>query len=173
METIEIILTIFTGIVALGVILQGLALWILAQKVRELSSRLESMSSKLTAQMDILSVHTEAFLTLAKDTADKINAMQANVTAISKVVHNRVVEADAFLTEATDVARLQIARLQDVVDTASYRIEETIAALQAAILAPVSEVQAVIRGIRTGLDVLFGWRRSGSRRSHEDEEMFI
>jgi len=173
LETTEIILTVFTGIVALGVILQGLALWTLAQKVRELSNRLESVSSKLTKQADVLAVHAEDFLTIAKATAEKVQAMQAHISAISQVVHNRVVDADAFLTEATDTARLQIARFQDVIDTASHRIEETIVSLQAAILAPVSEIQAVIRGIRTGLDVLFGWRRSASRRSHEDEEMFI
>ena len=173
METIEIILTILTGIVALGVILQGLALWTLAHKIRELAGRLEAVSAKLTKDIEVLAVHADEFLTMAKAIGDKVQALQVHVTAISQVVHDRVVDADAFLTEATDTARLQVARFQDVVDTASHRIEETIVSLQAAILAPVSEIQAVIRGVRAGLDVLFGWRRSASRRSHEDEEMFI
>ena len=43
--------------------------------------------------------------------------------------------------------------------------------IQEAISAPVNEVHAIARGIRTGVDMLF--RRKSAHRSHQEEEMFI
>ncbi len=172
--TSETALTIFIGIVALALLLQGIALMTIALKLRDLSARMDALSTKLTAQIDALAAQADKFLALARDTAEKIHAVQENVSAISRIVHDRVVEVDAFLAEATDVARLQLAKLQDVLDTSSQRIDQTIDTLQTAIIAPVTEVQAIVRGIRTGLEVLFGWSRRFMRRSiQEDEEMFI
>ena len=173
METTVTVLIVFTGIVALALLLQAFALLAISRKIRELSAQFDAVSAKLTKQIDALSVQADTFLTVLKTTAERVQAVQENVAAVSKVVHNRVVEMDAFLTEATDAARLQIAKFQDVIDTTSRRIEITIDTLQNAIVVPITEVQAVIRGVRTGLNVLFGWRHSSSRRSPQDEEMFI
>jgi uncharacterized protein YoxC len=170
--TWETVLTIFTGIVALGFLLQGIALLTIARKLRDLSARLDAVSTKLTKQVDSLAAQADGFLAVVKSTAEKIEAVQENVSAISRVVHHRVLEVDAFLSEATDAARLQIAKLQDVIDTTSRRIDSTIDSLQNAVVTPIAEFQAIIRGIRTGLDVLFGRRRISDRSQH-DEEMFI
>lgn len=172
--TWETTITIFTGIVALALLLQGIALLTIALKLRDLTARMDALSTKLTAQIDSLAAQADSFLAIVKSTAEKVHAVQENVSAISKIVHDRMVDVDAFLAEATDAGRLQLAKLQDVLDTTSQRIDQTIDTLQTAILAPVTEVQAVVRGIRTGLEVLFGWGRRFSHRSHqEDEEMFI
>ena len=165
--------TIFNIIVALGFLLQGIALMALFRRFRDLSLRIESLSENVTKQVEVLAGKADGFLDIAKGVAEQIQSVQKNVSAITDVVHNRVVEVDAFLSEATDGARLQIARLQDVVDTTSRRIEETIDILQNVIAVPIAEIQAVIRGISTGLDVPFGWRRRSTSRSHQDDEMFI
>jgi uncharacterized protein YoxC len=172
-ETQATILIAFVGLIALSFLLQALALIGLFRRVRDLSARVEAVSAKLTKQIDSLGAQAESFLAVAKSTAEKVHAMQENVTAISKVVHGRVVEVDAFIAEATDTVRLQMARFQDVIETVSQRFDETIDTIQSAIITPIMEVQAIIRGIRTGLDVLFAWRRRFGNRSHQDEEMFI
>ena len=134
---------------------------------------MEAVSAKLTKQVDSLGAQAESFLAVAKSTAEKVHAMQEHVTAISKVVHGRVVEVDAFIAEATDTVRLQIARFQDVIENVSHRFDETIDTIQGAIITPITEVQAIIRGVRAGLDVLFALRKRFGNRSHQDEEMFI
>lgn len=171
METAQII---FTGIAATALLLQGIALLVIARKVRELSARLDAVSTKLTRQVDALAVQAEGFLEIAKDTAGKVHSVQENIATISKVLHDRVLDVDSFIAEVTNAARLQMARLQDILDTTAQRIDSTIDTIQTAIVAPVTEVQAVIRGIRTGINVLFGLRRGSGNRTHqEDEEMFI
>jgi methyl-accepting chemotaxis protein len=167
------ILAVFTGIVALALLLQAFALMGLYRRVRDLSARLESVSTKVTKLIDSLSAQAGSFLAVATSTAEKVRAMQENVTAISEAVHNRVLEVDAFLKEATDSARLQLARFEDVIETTSHRIDETIDTLRDAVVVPITEAQAIVRGVRAGLGVLLGWRRLSVNRSHHDEEMFI
>jgi hypothetical protein len=171
--SIEIILAVFVGLVAVALLIQGIALIVISRKVRDLAARFDVLSTKLTKQVDSLSVQAENLLGLMKSTTEKVHAVQESVTAITSVVHHRVVEVDAFINEATDVARLQMARLQDVIETTAQRIDETIDTLQNAIIVPITEAHAIVRGIRSGLDVLFGRRRFSSDRSHHDDEMFI
>jgi hypothetical protein len=171
--TTEILLAVFTGLTALALLIQGIALVAIPRRVRDLTARLDALSTKLTKQVDSLAVQAENLLSVVKSTAEKVHVVQENVAAITAVVHHRVVEVDAFLDEATDVARLQMARFQDIIETTAHRIDETIDTLQNAIVVPITEVHAIIRGIRSGLDVLFRWRKLSSHRSHNDEEMFI
>ncbi len=128
------ILIVFVGLIALAFLLQALALIGLFRRVRDLSARVEAVSAKLTKQIDLLGAQAESFLAVAKSTAEKVRAMQENVTAISKVIHGRVVEVDAFIAEATDTVRLQMARFQDVIETVSQRFDETIDTIQSAII---------------------------------------
>lgn len=172
-DTVLIILAVFTGIVALALLLQAFALIGMYRRVRDLEARLESVSTKVTTLIDSLAAQADSFLAVATSIAEKVRAMQENVTAISEVVHRRVLDMDAFLKEATDSARLQMARFEDVIETTSHRIDETIDTLRDAVVTPVLEAQAIVRGVRAGLGVLFGWRRHSANRSHHDEEMFI
>jgi hypothetical protein len=172
-STLLTILTVFTGIVALVLVVQGIALLALYRRMRDLSARLEALSLNLTKQVEALAVKADSFLAVLKTTAEKVQVVQEKVSAITDLVHHRILEVDAFLTETTDTARLQIAKFQGVMDATSAKIEETMNLLQGTILTPIMEIQALIRGIRTGIDVLFRRRRLPANRSHQDEEMFI
>jgi hypothetical protein len=134
---------------------------------------MESVSMKVTTLIDSLAAQADSFLLAATSIAEKVHAMQENVTAISEVVRRRVLDMDAFLKEATDSARLQLARFEDIIETTSHRLDETIDTLRDAVVTPVVEAQAIIRGVRAGLGVLFGWRRLSVNHSRHDEEMFI
>jgi hypothetical protein len=173
MSVSDIILSIFSGLVFLALLLQGVALFVISRKVRDLAASFEALSSRLTRQVDALSLQAESLVATVKATTEKVHAMQENIAAITSVVHHRVVAVDAFLGEVTDNARLQMARFQDVIETTASRIDETIDTLQNAIIVPIMEAQAIVRGIRSGFEVLFGRRRLSADRTHNDEEMFI
>jgi uncharacterized protein YoxC len=172
-QSTEIILVVFIGLVALALLVQGIALIVISRKVRDIAARFDALSTKLTKQVDALTLQAESLLGMMKSTTEKVRAVQESVTAITSVVHHRVVEVDAFINEATDLARLQMARLQDVIETTARRIDETIDTLQNAVIVPITEAYAIVRGIRSGLNVLFSRRRFSSDRSHQDDEMFI
>lgn len=167
------LLEFFTGIVALSLLLQSLALFGIYKSVRVMTSRIEVMSLKLSQNVDVLSEKVETLLSTVKGMADGVRSLQENLTSASLIVRKRVEELDSFVAEITSTARLQVLRIQDVVDTASRRVEETINVLQNSVIAPVTEAQAITRGIKVALDVLLRKRRGPSSSAPQDEEMFI
>ena len=80
---------------------------------------------------------------------------------------------DQFIGETTRSAQLEFMRIQDTFQLAMRRAEQAIDTLKDSILAPISEVNAVVRAVRIGIDVLFRRRRNPSSISAQDDEMFI
>jgi len=169
----ETLLTVFTGIVAVALLLQSLAFVGIYRSVRSIASRLDKLSNDLTVHANALSRKADDLMSTVKQLAEGIKSIQEKVNETAVVVHNRIVEVDRFLGETTATARLQILRIQDVVDTAVRRVEETCSVLQNSVLTPINEMNAVARGIRAGLDFLLRRRKMPAGLSHQDEEMFI
>ncbi len=169
----EILIAVFTGIVAVSLLLQSLAFWGIHRSIRDISSRMDSLSADLLKTVDTLSGRMDELLTTVKAFTEKFNTMQKNITATTEIVQKRVADFDSFLGETADAARLQVARIQQTVDNASRRVEETFDLLHDRVLTPVHEVSAIITGIRVGLDVLTRRRKRPVNPSQLDEEMFI
>jgi methyl-accepting chemotaxis protein len=171
--TLLILLVLFIGIVAVSLLLQSLAFWGMYRSIRQLSVRIEKLAADLTKTTDSLSSRTEDVLKTVRNFVEKLQGMQANLTATTEIVQRRVVELDAFLEETTEAARRQVVRIQSVVENASMRVEDTFETLERRVLTPINEVSAIVTGLRTGLDVLLRKRRRPGTPSRQDEEMFI
>jgi uncharacterized protein YoxC len=169
----ETLLTVFTGIVAVALLLQSLAFVGIYRSVRSIASRLDKLSNDLTAHANVLGRKADDLMSTVKLLTEGIKSIQEKVNETVVVVHNRIVEVDKFLGETTKTARLQVLRIQDVVDTAARRVEETCNVLQNSVLTPVNEMNAIARGVRVGLDFLLRRRKTRAGLSHQDEEMFI
>jgi hypothetical protein len=127
----------------------------------------------LLRNAEIISSKVEEGLTTLKSTAESLKPITQNLVGTTQIVHNRVLDIDDFLAEATGTARLELARIRDTIQLASNRAEEAIGILRDNVLAPVNEINAIARAIRVGVDVLFRRRRNPSNASAQDEEMFI
>jgi len=161
-------------VVGATLVLQTLAFVGLLRAVRILTLRLENISTNLQKDAAGLVEKAGSLMVTLQRTAEKLHDLQDHVTATVAVVHKRAVELDAFVAEATDAARLQIIRVQETLDTASRKIEDTVELVQNGVLAPVSEVHALVRGLRVGLNYFIRHRRSRlSGNDAFDDEMFI
>jgi methyl-accepting chemotaxis protein len=166
--------TIFAGVVAATLVVQVLALLAVVTTLKNLSARIEHIRSTFESEFGPLSSKVVDMVDTIRTTVEKVQVLQENLTATSEVVHKRVVELDAFVAETTDAARLQIIRLQDLLDTAGRRIEHSIELVHNGILKPVTEVTAVVRGVQVGVNyILRHRRRDQSGPASPDEEMFI
>jgi hypothetical protein len=165
--------TLFTGIVAVALLLQVIAFWAIYRSIRRMSIQFDSLSAELKKSASSVTVHAENLLGTVRGVAEKMRALQDNLTATSAIVQHRAVELDAFLAETSDAARLQIARIQDVVNSASRSVEDTFDSLNRGIIAPIREINALVTGIRVGLDVLLRRRSGPAAPSGRDGEMFI
>lgn len=159
-------LTVFTGVVALALLLQSLAFVGLYLTVRNLSARVDVLSKNVMRDVNALTGDVSQVLATIKSVVEGIQST-------SDIIRKRVIEVDFFIRQLTDTARLEVARIQDAVDTASREIEDTFELLHRSVIVPVREVTAIIRGLKTGLDFFLRRPNSPSGASHLDEEMFI
>jgi len=169
----EILIAVFTGIVAVALLMQSIAFWGIHRSIRSISGRLDAVSADLMKTANSLSGQANELLVTVKGFTERLHGMQENLTSTSAIVQKRVADLDAFLGETTQAARCQVARIQSVVDNASRRVEETFGVFQGRVLAPINEVAAILTGIRVGFSVLTRGRRRPASASQQDDEMFI
>lgn len=166
-------LTVFTGVVALALLLQSLAFIGLYRSIRNLSARVDVISKDLMRDVSALTGDVSQALATIKSVAEGIQSLKDKLSSTIDIIHKRVGEVDSFLRQLTDATRLEVARIQDAVDTASRQIEDTFELLHRSVIVPIREVTAIVMGLRAGLDFLLRRPKSPSGASHLDEEMFI
>jgi hypothetical protein len=170
----DTLLMVFTGVLAFAVLLQSILFFGMYRSIRRISERIDDWGKDLLKNLSVVSSKVEEGLTTVKSVADNLKPITQNLVGTTQIVHKRVVELDHFLGEATRVARLELARIQDTIEFATQKTEETVEILQNTVLTPIHEISAIARAIRVGADALFRRRRRNpSNTSAQDEEMFI
>jgi len=169
--SIETALVTLTAIVAAALVLQVAAFWGIHRSIRAISTRLESLSSNVERRIGPLTERAQELLVTARAAGEQFQALQRDFAATTGIIHRRVAALDTFLAETTDSARLQVARVEDLIDTTSARMEETVERVQRGVVAPLNEIAALLRGVRVGFNFFF--RGRSAQQAHQDEEMFI
>jgi len=164
---------VFVGVASVALLFQSLALVGMYRAVRNLSNRIDKVASDIVKDLNALAAKADDVLATVKSVGEGINSVRKNIEETLTIVHNRVENLDSFLGETTDIARLQVLRLQDVIDTSARKFEDAFEILRYSILTPAFEVSAIVRGIRAGMNVLLKKRKNPSRSYHQDGEMFI
>jgi methyl-accepting chemotaxis protein len=168
----EAALLAITAVVSAALVFQVIASWGMVRAIRGMSGRIEALAADVERKIGPLSQRAEELLVTARSVGEHFATIEQQVATTAQVVHGRVVALDAFLEETTESARLQVARVSDLIETSSGRIDDTIQQVQRGILAPLNEVSALLRGVRVGFDFFFRGRKP-ARQAHQDEEMFI
>ncbi len=169
MEPAEILI----AIVAVAVVMQAVALILLSLAVRRVSERIDNLGRDLSKRMESLSEDAHEAFASIKALVAGMEVIRENVAQTTAVIRGRASELDAFLEETTRSARLQVVAVQEFLDGALQQFEETFDAVQKGVLNPIRDLSALIIGIKTGIDALFGRRRRGIDRFQHDDEMFI
>ncbi len=170
---IQTLLAIFTGVLAVAVLIQSILFWGMYKSIRQMAVWTESLGKDLIRNIEVVSAKVDESLTTIKGIAQGLKPIQENLADTTRIIHNRVIDLDAFLAEVTSIARTEILRVQDAIDAASSRAQETLEQLHNSLLTPINEINAFARAIRVGVDILFRRRKNVSAASAQDEEMFI
>ncbi len=176
MQTQEILLAIFTGILAVAVLMQTLIFFGMYKAVRRLVDRIDGLSRDLLKNVDKVSAKAEETLSTIKDIGDGFMPVKDKVVDIAETLRQRVVSVDDFLEETTNTARLEVDRMKARIELATNRAEELLEMMHDSILVPINQINAITRGIQAGFNFLF--RRRGNPSEPEtdqqdDEQMFI
>jgi len=173
MSTETVLTVCVTGIAAVALLLQGVALWGIRNSLRTVSARVDTVSADLQKKFTELSEEFGELVASVKPLAQDFGKIEQRISATTEMIQKRVAAVDGLLEESMKTARLEVARIQDLVNTMSGTVEETFEMVQKKILAPATEFGAIVRGVKAGVDLFFRGRKPPSRQPHQDEEMFI
>jgi uncharacterized protein YoxC len=168
------LLMIFVGMVAAALIVQAIALVVMAVGAAKARKRVLAIVEEVRDKAMPAIASTQDFI---QNTAPKMMTLAENLVETSNVVRNKAAEFDATLSDVNSKARVQTARLDDIVTTVLTGTAEAVNAIQAGIRVPVREFNGIMNGLHAGLNVLigrakgFGSGRTSRSYSNNDDDI--
>ena len=166
-------LTVFVAITAVCFVGQLIALLLLLKAIKEGSQRVESIANRVEQRAAPVLDTAQAILQQAQP---RIGEITANLAEASATIRAQVSGAAQATGEIVERARMQAARIDELIHATADKVEETTDFLQTSVITPVRRVQAIVQAVNAGIGFL---RRNRGRKSgpqvatEEDEEMFI
>ncbi|OFW10781.1 MAG: hypothetical protein A3H27_06520 [Acidobacteria bacterium RIFCSPLOWO2_02_FULL_59_13] len=158
--------------IAITVVLfvQTILLWTFVITFRRWYKRTEALLDEVTRNAEPV---LRAARDLLTENRERLQIISTNLIEITQLTKNQVVRVDGFLAEASDRARLQLVRMDDLLGDTMQKFQQTTETIQRSILGPVRELSAILAGVRTTLDFLFRRDKKAAERATQDEELFI
>lgn len=167
----ETVLTVFVVIAALAFSVQAILLFFLYASLRELPSKIENIRADIKERLDPM---VRSFTEILANSREPVGTITANLAEISRILRERTSHIDAVVADLVDKSRLQVVRVDQMISGLAEKVESTADTVRREVLAPIQEVSAVIKGVRSGLEFLFSRRRVSSvTEATQDEQMFI
>jgi hypothetical protein len=165
----DALLYVMTGAVMVS------ALALILQTVLMLA--LYKSSVAIGKQVVAVAGRVESFMESTQRTLEQSRKQFADVAAktsdVLDLTHKQLVRIDDVLGEATSRARVQMDRVEMILDDSLSMLQNTTAGLQRAVLRPVREITGVAAGLQAALSFLFRGERMTVEQATHDEEMFI
>ncbi len=164
----------YTGVVAFAILIQGIALVILAlaaaklmKQVAELTVEakgkvypiLESVRDITAKGQDI----AEVARNVVRDTEPKIKRVTTNIADTSDVYRAKVAQVDALITDTAGKAQRQSDRVDSIVTNAITKTSETATHIGSAILMPIRQMSGLVSGAKTSIESLISQFRPKSK----------
>ena len=160
-------------LIAGAIVVSALALILQALLIVGVYKSLMAIRNQVTA----LGGHVKPFVESAQRTFEQsrnqISEVATKTSAVLDLAHKQLVRIDDVLGEATTRAKVQMDRVELILDETLSRLHETTALLHKGVLRPVREITAVAAGIHAALGYLFRSQRTSVEQATQDEEMFI
>jgi methyl-accepting chemotaxis protein len=169
----NIILTIFVGITAVAFILQLVLLFFLYKAIDRSSSRMENVANRIEERATPVLASAQAIL---EEAQPKVGEITSNLAEASATLRAHVAGVAEATSEIVERARLQAARIDELVHSTVDRVSQTTDFLQNKVITPVRRVQAIVSAVSAGVGFL---KRSRAHQkgpqlaTADDEEMFI
>ncbi len=170
--TLEVLITIFICIATAAIVWQSIILFSMAKVVKRVAGRAEGVISEAEKRLPGLLDEAQILMT---ESRVRLDVVTSNLADISTIVRNQAERVDALVTDVTDRARLQVVRFDEAIGNVFARIAGTRETVQRGVLRPIRDVNAVLHGVRTGLEFFLNRRTAQARTfsGSPEEEMFI
>ena len=162
----------FVIVAAVAIVMQAFMLIAMFFTLRQSLQRITQITTELHEKLDPILTKTNYLL---EDSRTRITSMVADWAEFSQIARNQAVKFDRVVSEGMELLRVQLVRADQVLTGVIETADDVGTQFRKSILGPVTQVAAVIRGVKAGLDFFSGSKRGNSERTRtqSDEELFI
>ena len=139
---------------------------ILLRTMNHLKEKIEPLADKVGPTLEIM--HSSM-----AELMPRVMAVSVDAVEISKAAREQVNRVGELLTDFSNRARAQVARIEGTVEQTVGNVQHAGDAVKDVVLKPVREVNGVLAGIKTAISVYSQGRRQSVDHATQDEEMFI
>jgi hypothetical protein len=141
------------GLIALGMIVQAIAVIVIAVGAAKASKRALEIADQLHTKVSPILDTTQSVL---QDSAPKVKIITENLVETSHVVRSKAAEFDVTASDLNMRTRAQAARVDGMVTAVLNTTADISESLQKAVKVPVRELTGLVNGFKAGIDVLVG-----------------
>jgi DNA anti-recombination protein RmuC len=165
-DTALTILTISVAISSIALLMNALAGIGTFRTVRKIQADLAEIVPQVVRTL-------ESAQKTANETAAQVKEIGTRTQAVLEAARTELQALEATRTDLTTRAKIQLERIELVLDDSLSRLQEVVSAVHGTVLRPVREVTGIVAGIRTAVQTFVQGRRPSVDRATHDEEMFI
>jgi len=146
-------LIIFVGIVAFSMLVQAIAVIVLA--LGAIKARKRGLEIAEDLRVKVLPIIAGAH-ELIRDNSPKVKVITENFVEASHIIRSKAQEFDVTASDLNSKTRAQAARVDGMVTSVLNATAEISDSIQRGIKVPMREVAGMVTGLKAGLDVLVG-----------------
>lgn len=158
-------LMIFVGLVALAMLVQAIALVVMAVGAAKMRKRMLEIVEEVRGKAMPLIDTTHD---LIHHSSPKVKVIVDNLAETSHLVRRKALDFDTTLTDANSKTRAQVARVDGMVTAVLNTTSDISETIQRGLKVPAREFAGMMNGLKAGLDVLMGRsrRHTGAANAH-------
>ncbi len=165
-NTLLYLIAAAVAVSAIALVIQAVSLFVVARAATKINSRLGEWTPQMNS---MLATAGET----VRETRVKLADLAAKASETLESTRSQLLRTDEFLAEATSRARIQMDRVELVLDDSLGRIHETVSVLNSGVLRPLRELNGIAVGLRTAFSYFLRGGRPSVAQATTDEEMFI
>jgi methyl-accepting chemotaxis protein len=147
------LLMFFVGMVAIAMMVQAIAVIVVAVGARKATKQLLSIAEEVKAKTLPAIDKTQ---TVLHDLHPKVRVLTDNLVETSHILRAKAQEFDSTITDVNERARAQTARVDEMVSSVLDTTQGIASTIQKGVSVPVREFNGLMNGLKAGIDVLIG-----------------
>jgi hypothetical protein len=162
----------FIVVASIAILMQALILAGMFLAMKKTSDHMIRVSSEINTKLLPVLEKTNFLL---EDSRQRFSSVVADTAEIVHIARNQANRFDRVVGEGMELLRGQIIRADQVITGVLESLEEAHTQVRKTVTGPVSQVMAVLRGLKAGLDIFTNAKTSKGERSRSasEEELFI
>ena len=160
----------FVIVASLAIVMQALILAGMALAMKKMSEHVIKISTEVNTKL-LPVLEQTAFL--LEDSRSRISSVVADTAEIVHIARNQANRFDRVMAEGLEMLRVQVIHADQVITGVLESVEEAHTQVRKTVTGPVSQVAAVLRGLKATIDMFTSGKSERPRSQSAEEELFI